>query len=185
MKTKMKNAILKLTATVLVWAVVLTAILLPINRAKAAGAQTPSGNLTNLYARPAKNFDLNSASSIANLRTATSEQLAALNNLKTAVNAPNMTVRWNDFSGSPDVVYDFASQPFSGTPEEAGRAFLAQNASVFGLSDLNGIQLFSAREALGGHLLRFQQTFNGVPVKDGGIGLVLNGNKRKPLLLLI
>jgi hypothetical protein len=178
MTTKMKNAILKLTATVLVWAVVLTTLLLPVNRTEAAAAQTPSVDPSNLYSRAATNFDLNLASAVGNLRVATGEQLAALNNLKTAVNAQNMTVRWNDFSGSPDVVYDFASQPFSGTPEEAGRAFLAQNASVFGLSDLNGVTLFNAREALGGHLLRFQQTFNGVPVKDGGIGLVMNGNKQ-------
>ena len=89
-----------------------------------------------------------------------------------------MQVRWNDFGGSPDVVYDFASQPFSGTPEEAGRAFLAQNAAAFGITDVSSLRVFSSRGALGGHLIRFQQTFNGVDVKDGGIGLVMNGNKQ-------
>ena len=34
------------------------------------------------------------------------------------------------------------------------------------------------REALGGYLLRFQQTFNGIDVKDGGIGMVMNANKQ-------
>ena len=34
------------------------------------------------------------------------------------------------------------------------------------------------REALGGHLIRFQQTVGGVDVKDGGIGIVMNGNKQ-------
>jgi hypothetical protein len=76
------------------------------------------------------------------------------------------------------VVYDFASQPFSGTPEEAGRAFLAQNASLFGISDVSNLRVFSEKEALGGYMVRFQQTFNGVPVKDGGVGLVMNGNKQ-------
>src|SRR5690606_19778796 len=49
---------------------------------------------------------------------------------------------------------------------------------LFGLSDLNTLTLFSQREALGGHLLRFQQTFNGVPVAGGGIGVVMNSNNQ-------
>jgi Zn-dependent metalloprotease len=174
----MKNAILKLTATVLVWAVVLTAIILPLNRAEAAASQNSVENIGNLYYRPAKNFDLNLSSAVAGLRSATGEQLSALNNLKTASNASNMTVRWNAFGGSPDVVYDFASQPFTGTPEEAGRAFIAQNAGVFGVSNLNDLQVFSQREALGGYMIRFKQTFGGVDVKDGGIGVVMNANKQ-------
>jgi Zn-dependent metalloprotease len=27
-------------------------------------------------------------------------------------------------------------------------------------------------------MIRFQQTFNDIPVKNGGIGLVMNGNKQ-------
>ena len=68
--------------------------------------------------------------------------------------------------------------PYTGTPEEAGRAFLSENAALFGISQVNDLQLVSDRAALGGHLLRFKQTFNGVDVKDGGIGLVLNANKQ-------
>ena len=30
----------------------------------------------------------------------------------------------------------------------------------------------------GGHLVRFQQTFNGVAVENGGIGIVMNANKQ-------
>jgi hypothetical protein len=178
METKMKNALLKLTATVLVWAVVLTAIILPLNRAEAAASQNAGADIGNLYYRPAKNFDLNLSSAVAGLRSATGEQLNALNNLKTATSASNMTVRWNAFGGSPDVIYDFASQPFTGTPEEAGRAFIAQNAGVFGVSNLNDLQVFSQREALGGYMVRFKQTFGGVDVKDGGIGIVMNANKQ-------
>jgi Zn-dependent metalloprotease len=155
----------------------LTVLIFPYDSAQAATA-TNTSSIDQLYKRSAPQFDLNLSRNLQNLRQATGEQLGALNNLKAATNAANMQVRWNDFGGSPDVIYDFASEPFSGTPEEAGRAFLAQNASLFGLSDLNSITLFSAREALGGHLVRFQQTFNGVPVKDGGIGLVMNGNKQ-------
>jgi Zn-dependent metalloprotease len=89
-----------------------------------------------------------------------------------------MTVRWNDFGGSPDVMYDFASQPYSGTPEEAARAFVMQNAGIFGVTELNNFRVFSSRNALGGHLVRFQQTFNGVAVENGGIGIVMNANKQ-------
>ncbi len=62
------------------------------------------------------------------------------------------------------LLYDFASQPLSGTPEEAGRAFISQNAALFGVSDVNDLRVFSNREALGGKMIRFQQTFNGIPV---------------------
>ena len=89
-----------------------------------------------------------------------------------------MTTRWNDFGGSPDVMYDFASQPYSGTPEEAARAFVMQNAGIFGVTELNNFRVFSSRNALGGHLVRFQQTFNGVAVENGGIGIVMNANKQ-------
>lgn len=131
-----------------------------------------------IYKRPAADFDLNEAAGLNNLRAATNEQINALNAFKTANNAPNATFRFNSFSGSPEMIYDFASQPFSGTPEEAGKAFLAQNAELFGIADINNLRVFSNRAALGGYLIRFQQTFNDIPVKDGGIGLVLNGNKQ-------
>ncbi len=147
----------------------------PWTSSEASVTQDP---IANMYKRSAPDFDLNQSLDLPSVRTATGEQLAALNNLKAAVNAPNMTARWNDFGGSPDVMYDFASQPFSGTPEEAGRSFLNQNASLFGLTDTNTVRVFSQKDALGGHLIRFQQVFNGVPVTDGGIGIVMNGNKQ-------
>src|SRR5687767_1101357 len=131
-----------------------------------------------IYEKAAPNFDLNEMRALPAVRVATGDQLAALTNLKTTLNAPNMTVRWSDFGGSPDVIYDFATAPHSGTPEEAARAFISQNAALFGVTDLNNVALFSNKEALGGHLLRFRQRFNGVPVHDGGIGIVMNGNKQ-------
>jgi Zn-dependent metalloprotease len=147
----------------------------------ATGSTSASSNadiVAKIYQRPAPNFDLNETRSLPPVRVATGEQLAAIANLKTALNAPNMTVRWNDMGGSPDVIYDFASAPHSGTPEEAARAFISQNASLFGVTDMNNFVLFSQKQALGGHLLRFRQRFNGVPVHDGGIGIVMNANKQ-------
>jgi hypothetical protein len=142
----------------------------------AAGASAPEG--INLYTRPAPNFDLNVSRKLKNLRAATAEQLSAVEALKQSTNASNMTVRWNDFGGSPDMVMDFASPAYTGTPEEAGRAFLASNAGVFGISNVADLRLVSNVQALGGRLLRFQQTFGGVDVRNGGVGLVMNANNQ-------
>lgn len=146
----------------------------PFSTQKAA----TTAKIEEIYKRPAPDFDLNATRGLAGVRTATGTQLSALNNLKTAANAPNMTSRWNAFGGSPDVIYDFASQPYSGTPQDAARAFVNDNASLFGVTDMNNFRLFSQRDALGGHLVRFQQTFNGVPVSDGGIGIVMNAQNQ-------
>jgi Zn-dependent metalloprotease len=147
--------------------------------AAGATANPQTGGLGfNMYGRPAPNFDLNLSRAAANLRAATADQLAAVETLKANANAANLTVRWNDFGGSPDVIRDFASAPYSGTPEEAGRAFLAANAVAFGISNVSDLRVVRNTSALGGHLLRFQQTYNGLDVKDGGIGLVLNAGNQ-------
>ena len=148
----------------------------PIDSSEASPVNTDI--LAKIYQKPAPIFDLNMSRGLAGLRVATGDQLTALANLKAATNSPNMTVRWSDFGGSPDVMYDFVSAPHSGTAEQAARAFISQNASLFGVSDLNNYVLFSDTPALGGHLLRFRQRFNGVPVHDGGIGIVMNANKQ-------
>ncbi len=172
-----KETLIRLTSGLLIWAFVITGIFLPLREAKAINGANPN-SLTNLYKRSAPNFDFNASRNLQNARQMTSNQLTALNNLKSSVNAPNMTVRWNSFGGSPDTMFDFASAAFEGTAEEAGRAFISQNAALFGVSDMNNLRVFSQKDALGGHLIRFQQTFNGIPVKDGGIGLVMNANNQ-------
>ncbi len=171
-KSVFRFAILLTAAAVIIGAMVS----LPFDTGKAAPGA--SEIVKELYRRPAPNFDLNVSRNLPNVRQATSAQLSALNNLKTVVNAPNMTTRWNDFGGSPDVMYDFASTSYSGTPEEAARAFVTQNAGLFGVTELNNFRVFSSRNALGGHLVRFQQTFNGVAVENGGIGVVMNANNQ-------
>ncbi len=177
LKENRKDILKRLACALLVWAIVITGmVFVPFEKANAAIGSTNA--IPNLYRRSAPNFDLNLSRNLQNLRQMSSAQLSALNNLKSSTNAPNMTVRWNAFGGSPDVVYDFASAPLAGTPEEAGRAFLSQNAALFGISDVNNLRVFSQKDALGGHLIRFQQTFNGVPVKDGGVGLVMNANNQ-------
>ncbi|HEX6283689.1 MAG TPA: hypothetical protein VFZ71_02400, partial [Pyrinomonadaceae bacterium] len=176
-KTRRTQNIFRFAISLTAVAAILAAMVsLPLDTGKAAPGAPET--VKELYKRPAPNFDLNASLNLPNVRQATSAQLAALDNLKAAVNAPNMTTRWNDFGGSPDVMYDFASQPYSGTPEEAARAFVMQNAGIFGVTELNNFRVFSSRNALGGHLVRFQQTFNGVAVENGGIGIVMNANKQ-------
>lgn len=144
------------------------------------GTQAASGSLADptakMYRRSAPQYDLNASRGLQNMRAPNGDQIQALNELKAAANAPALTARWNDFGGSPDVLYDFASPAFPGTPEEAARAFIAQNAGLFGISGANTIRVFSQRKALGGTLIRFQQVYNGIPVTNGGIGVVLNGS---------
>ena len=174
--TKRRSAT-RFAFTIVVSAITIgTLLLLSSDRTNVAASSTPG--IQEIYRKPAPDFDLNAARGLTNVRSATGEQLSALTTLRTAANAPNMKIRWNDFGGSPDVIADFASQPFAGTPEEAGRAFLSQNAVAFGIPDMNDLRVFSQRNALGGNLIRFQQTFNGIPVTDGGVGLVMNGNNQ-------
>jgi hypothetical protein len=170
-----KNS-LRFFALILVLALALFGMNVRLPKVDAAG--TTAADATNLYTRPAPNFDLNAARQLKNLRQAKAEQLAALESLKASTNAANMTVRWNDFGGSPDILMDFASPAYTGTPEEAGRAFLAANAAVFGISNTADLRLVSNVAALGGRLLRFQQTFGGVDVRNGGIGLVMSANNQ-------
>ena len=173
-----KDSIIKLTSALLVWAIIMTVLFFPYEKSEAAINTSSVNSLTDLYKRSAPNYDLNLESNLNAVRQATGEQLNALAGLKAATNAPNMTVRWNDFGGSPDVIYDFASAAVQGTPEEAGRAFISNNAAIFGVSDMSNLRVFSQKEALGGTMIRFQQTFNGIPVKHGGIGLVMNANNQ-------
>lgn len=65
-------------------------------------------------------------------------------------------------------MYDVASREYPGTPEEAARALLNENASLFGLTELDNVRVFGQRQAPGGRLFRFRRVFNGVAVSDGG-----------------
>ena len=177
-KSQSSRKFFAIRVIVAIVAVGVLALVLVQPKSKQTAASSGVDPLAKMYQRSAPAFDLNTARNLTNVRVATSEQLAAIADLKTAVNAPNMTVRWSDFGGSPDVMYDFASRAYSGTPEEAARAFLNENPGLFGLSGANTITLFDSKEALGGHLVRFNQTYHGVPVQYGGIGVVMNANKR-------
>ena len=152
-----KDSIIKLTSALLVWAILLTVLFFPNGKAEAAASDNSAANLTNLYKRSAPDFDLNLAGNLQNFRQATGDQLNALASLKAASNAPNMQVRWNEFGGSPDSMYDFASQSFPGTPEEVAKAFISNNAALFGVSDMSNLRVFSQKSALGEILFAFSK----------------------------
>ena len=175
-----KSAAVKLLVVALVLAIVAAGFYSPFGAksASAAGNQQSAANLAQLYKRSAPNFDLNAARNLSNLRLATGEQLAAFETLKQATNSPNAKIRWNEFGGSPDAMYDFASQPSNASPEDAARAFISQNSALFGVSDVSALRVFTNREALGGYMIRFQQTASGIDVKNGGIGIVMNAQKQ-------
>jgi hypothetical protein len=167
-----------LTAVAAAAALTATTVFVPTRAASAAASAVKPKDPMALYGRPAPNFDLNLSQGLAAARRATEAQLAALETLKANSGGSGATVRWNAFGGSPDVVMNFASAPFAGSPEDAGRAFIGQNAAAFGVANPAELRLVRNQSALGGTLLRFQQTFNGIDVKDGGIGLVLNGGNQ-------
>ena len=172
-----KRLISALLAGTVAWAMLIITLTTPFLEAEAS---SPSAGLDagRLYGRPAPDFDLNLANGLQHLRSATGAQHAALESLRSLSASPDLKIRWNAFGGSPDVIYDFASSPLGGPPEEAARIFIAQNSELFGVSSAADLRLFSARSALGGHLIRFQQTFDGIPVKNGGIGIVMNADRR-------
>ena len=101
----MRNIFIKISATALVLAIVITSFYLPFGTtANASVNQDTVASLSQFNKRSAPDFDLNLSRNLQNLRQASGAQTAALNNLKAAVNAPNMTARWNEFGGSPDVL---------------------------------------------------------------------------------
>ena len=88
------------------------------------GVATNTDILAKIYQEPAPNFDLNAnavACRCSQSRPVNSLQLWRI--LKPRSNAPNMTVRWNDFGGSPDVMYDFAIAAVLGHAGASGTSF--------------------------------------------------------------
>ena len=61
-------------------------------------------------------------------------------------------------------------------PKKPQRRILSQKTGFFGVTELNNFRLYSQKDVAGGQLVRFQQTFNGIPVIDGGIGVVMKNN---------
>lgn len=121
-------------------------------------------------------FDINLSSYVTHPPSAA--QLQGLASLKTNLGDNNITARWDKASGSVDTIFDFASAPSSLDPEAAARAFIANNAVLFGISDMSTLSLDKNVAALGGNLLYFKQNHKGLPVSGSGIGVVMDGQRR-------
>lgn len=154
-------------------------IFAPVKGAGAAGSTVPSVDF-NLNKRAVADYEINLTQYVRRLPAAA--QLQALTALKANLGDQKITARWDRATGSVDTIYDFASSPSALDPESAARAFLASNAALFGISDLSTLQLKRNVEALGGNLLYFAQSYNGVPVAHSGIGVVIDGQRRIKLM---
>ncbi|MDQ1522177.1 MAG: hypothetical protein QOE47_101, partial [Pyrinomonadaceae bacterium] len=112
------------------------------------------------------------------VRLPSASQLQALNTLKANLGDAKVTARWDKTTGSVDTIMDFASQPSSLEPEAAAREFLQSNAALFGISDMATLRLKRNTPALGGHLLYFEQTYQGLRVEGRGVGVIMDGESR-------
>ncbi|MDQ1560248.1 MAG: hypothetical protein QOD32_3308 [Pyrinomonadaceae bacterium] len=146
-----------------------------VNRSTRAAAASPADKL-DLNKTAVPDFNVNLGKSIVRLPSAS--QLQALNTLKANLGDAKVTARWDKTTGSVDTVMDFASPPSSLEPEAAAREFLQSNAALFGLGDMATLRLKRNTPALGGHLLYFEQTYQGLRVEGRGVGVILDGEGR-------
>jgi len=145
-----------------------------VNQSTRAAA-SPADQL-DLNKTPVSDFNVNFGRQIVRLPSAS--QLQALGTLKANLGDSNVTARWDKTTGSVDTIMDFASQPSTLGAEAAARDFLQANAALFGITDMTTLRLRRNTEALGGHLLYFEQTYQGLPVAGRGVGVVLDGEGR-------
>ncbi len=150
--------------------VILSFLILPIGLAAQTAPVSSSGGASGDY-------HFNQQAGVTGLRVPTQAQQEALGSFRTRYGA-QAYARWDDFAGSPDALWDFRSASYSGTPTEAARAFIAENQLLFGITDLSTLKATQAQAALGGHLVRFDQYYQGVRVQGGGLGVVLTASKQ-------
>lgn len=145
-----------------------------------ASAAGPSPEKSVLNGRPVPNFDINLTK--YSLRLPSPAQVEALESLRQYLGGQTFTARWDKKTGSLDTLMDFASEPSTLDPEAAARSFIQVNAAVFGITDTETLRLKSNHAALGGNVLYFEQTHLGLPVAGGGIGVVMDGERRVKML---
>jgi len=169
-KLSISDTTKKITAILVVWAVVITSFVMLTRRSEGAG----SNNNFDMYKDTVPNVDVNSTA--AATRDLTSLQQQALDTFKN--NYGNQaTVRWNKFAGSPDVMMGFHTAPSFDTPENVARAFVTNNAALFGV-DAALLVLTDQKEGMGGYMLRFQQKVGNLEVAGGGVGFLMNKDKQ-------
>ncbi|HWS86850.1 MAG TPA: M36 family metallopeptidase [Pyrinomonadaceae bacterium] len=145
-------------------------------QAEAAGGAAAKDAEFDQNKKRVPDFDVNQVKLAARLPSAA--QVRALEALKSNLGDRSVTARWDKSTGSLDILYDFASAPSQADPESAARSFIQANGALFGLTDAGTLRLKSNVEALGGNLLYFEQVHAGLPVASGGVGVVMDGERR-------
>jgi Zn-dependent metalloprotease len=80
---------------------------------------------------------------------------------------PDWQVRWHSKTGTPRTVTAGTTKPYPGPPEQAARMFFAEHHRLFGMeSGLPGLKLKSVRPLREVTHVRFQQTYQDLPVYD-------------------
>lgn len=158
----------RILAFILLIAVASVMLFLPF-RSRGAG----SGPSFDPHRAAVPNVDINATA--AGLRQATTAQLSAIEQFKNT-HGNQVTVRWNPFAGSPDVIRGFHTGPSSDTPENVARSFVAANSTLFGV-DPSALVLVDQKEALGGYLVKFKQRVGAIDVVNGGLGFLMTANK--------
>jgi hypothetical protein len=144
----------------------------------AAAAGNPPvtlGELGPAFNAQVPDLDLRQEGALATATVRTAEQREAL--AVFLADHPDATVRWHESSGSIDVIYGFAEPASGSSPEAAARGFIAAHAGLLGVTDPASLVFDgrASRPALGGHLLRFDQTLDGLPLLGAGLGVVIDG----------
>lgn len=103
---------------------------------------------------------------------ASAELSTALAQLQAAF--PNATSRTTN--GNLDTIFGIAVDVAGSSPELMGLDFISRHTALLGGLTTENLAFnpFRSKAALGGHLVRFDQTVDGVKVKDRGLGLLID-----------
>ena len=142
-------------------------------------SEANSSNNAGLFKRPVPNVDVNLTATVTRLASAAQQQ--ALNDFKSTY-GDRVTVRWDNFAGSPDVIMGFHTAPSSDTPENTARAFIDSNSALFGVTSA-ALVLDDIKEGMGGYMLRFKQKIAGLEVAGGGLGILMNRDKQVRMVM--
>ena len=76
-------------------------------------------------------------------------------------------VNWNAKTGTPASIASGKTKPYSGPPDKAAETFLKEHYRLFEMNpDLSGLKLDTVRQVRNVHHVRFQQTYQSLPVYD-------------------
>lgn len=94
-----------------------------------------------------------------------------------AQNGEKWQISWNKNTGLPDAIYlGKSKKAYRGSPEDAAQKFLADNATLFGIADINKLEHVKTKTHKGVRHVTFNQMVNGVPVYDAEYQVHIRSN---------